>query len=155
MTDAPAGSAPHLSLRGHHLLCTLHFQGAGYSTAFVENFKGLMEGVVARKQTRIQVAPLADDICGACPSLQADGETCAFQASIMRRDSALLDEMGWRPGDVLDLEEAHTAVLTRREALMEQVCPGCEWLPRCTANGPHGIASPLRRGDRQQLEELR
>jgi hypothetical protein len=133
----------------------LHFQGAGYSTGFVKNFKALMEGVAAREQSWVRVAPLADDICGACPSLQDDGETCAYQASIMRRDRALLEPMGWQPGDVLDLEEAHKAVLAQRDTLMASVCTGCEWLPRCTANGPHGIASPLRRPVRTREEELR
>jgi hypothetical protein len=148
----PAAQQPELSLRGHHLLCTLHFQGAGYSSDFVSNFKALMEGVAARDHTWVRVAPLADDICGACPSLQPDGETCAYQASIMRRDAALLDHMGWQPGEVLELGAAHLAVLTEREALMADVCTGCEWLPRCTSHGPNGIASPLRRAARRAEE---
>lgn len=134
-----------LSLRGHHFLCTLHYQGAGYSSGFVANFSRLMEEAAARPETYVQVAPEADAICGACPSLQPDGRTCEYQASILRRDRALLEATGWEPGQVLELGAAHRAVLANREALMEAVCAGCEWLPRCTSLGPHGIASPLRR----------
>lgn len=135
-----------LSLRGHHFLCTLHYQGAGYSTGFTDNFTALCESIVARGASTVEVAGMADPICQACPSLQPDGETCATQDSIMRRDRALLDAMGWEPGRVMSLEAAHWAVIDRREELMSQVCPGCEWLPRCTEKGPNGLASPLRRG---------
>ncbi|MEB3197363.1 MAG: DUF1284 domain-containing protein [Candidatus Sericytochromatia bacterium] len=135
-----------LALRGHHFLCTLHYQGAGYSSDFVANFTHLMETVASSERTEVVVAAEADAICGPCPSLQPDGQTCAHQVSISRRDRALLEAMGWSPGDRLDLEQAHRAVLARREELMEKVCPGCEWLPRCLEKGPNGIASPLRRG---------
>ena len=141
MPDTPAD----LELRGHHFLCSLHYRGAGYSAGFTDNFSALMAGVRARGQTRVRVAEQADAICGACPSLQPDGQSCEFQASISRRDAALLDAMGWLPGDELDLEAAHWAVLSRREALMQAVCPGCEWLPRCQQKGPYGMASPLTR----------
>lgn len=134
-----------LELRGHHFLCTLHYRGAGYSAGFTDNFTALMADVRARGGTCVRVAAQADGICTACPSLQPDGQACEFQGSIMGRDAALLDAMGWRPGDELDLEAAHWAVLARREELMAAVCPGCEWLPRCTEKGPYGVASPLTR----------
>src|SRR5205823_6524082 len=86
-----------LSLRGHHFLCSLHYRGAGYSAAFTDNFTALMEGVRARGETRVRVAEMADGVCVACPSLQADGERCEYQESVMRRDGALLSAMGWEP----------------------------------------------------------
>lgn len=144
MNDAPDDPAV-VSLRGHHFLCSLHYRGAGYSTAFTDNFTAITEGIRERGTNLVAIAPLADGICQACPSLQPDGASCEFQDSIMRRDGALLDKMGWAPGRVMDLEEAHWAVLARREELMSVVCPGCEWLPRCTARGPYGNASPLTR----------
>lgn len=152
MTSPGPEPSPALSLRGHHFLCTLHFQGAGYSSGFVANFTRLMEGVASRDQTWVQVEGMADDICTACPSLQPDGVSCEYQASISRRDEALLQAMGWEPGQVLELGAAHRQVLARRESLMASVCPGCEWLPRCTEKGPHGIASPLSRGAAGETE---
>ena len=134
-----------MDLRGHHFLCTLHYRGAGYSDGFTANFNALVAGVRDRDRTAVTIAPMADGICTACPSLQPDGERCAYQDSIMRRDAALLEAMGWQPGQTLDLEEAHWAVLARREALMAEVCTGCEWLPRCREKGPYGVASPLTR----------
>lgn len=145
MTDPAAASPELLTLRGHHFLCSLHYQGAGYSAAFTDNFTALMQQVQTGAVTRVRVAPMADAICQACPSLQSDQQSCEFQASVMRRDRALLDAMDWQPGQEFDLEEAHLAVLARREALMAEVCPGCEWLPRCQEKGPYGLASPLRR----------
>ena len=134
-----------MKLRGHHFLCSLHYRGAGYSHGFTANFTALMEQVRAEGGATVTVAEQADAICTACPSLQADGEACEYQGSVMRRDRALLDAMGWRPGQALDLDEAYWAVLARREALMADVCDGCEWLPRCREKGPYGVASPLTR----------
>lgn len=133
-------------LRGHHFLCTLHYQGAGYSHGFTDNMTAICEGIAARGTNTVEVAEMADPICTACPSLQPDGQRCEFQDSVMRRDQALLGPMGWVPGQVLDLEEAYKAVLARRDELMADVCTGCEWLPRCREKGPNGIASPVTRG---------
>ena len=135
-----------VELRGHHFLCTLHFQGAGYSTGFVGNMMAICQGIADRGINTVKVAEMADPICTACPSLQPDGQNCEFQASVMRRDQALLDGMGWTPGQELNLEEAYWAVLARRDELMAEVCTGCEWLPRCREKGPNGIASPITRG---------
>lgn len=134
-----------LALRGHHFLCTLHYQGAGYSDAFTRQMTAVTTAMAADPAQPVTVAEHADPICAACPSLQADGRTCATEPSIRRRDDALLAGMGWRHGQTMPLAEAQAAVLARREALMETVCAGCEWLPRCTEKGPHGIASPLRK----------
>lgn len=136
---------PDLTLRGHHFLCSLHYRGAGYSEAFTDNFTAIAEASRTRPTSVVEVAGLADGICKACPSLQPDGESCQYQESIMRRDQALLDAMGWAPGQQLVLADAHWQVLARREELMGRVCAGCEWLPRCQDRGPYGIMSPLTR----------
>lgn len=143
-----------MTLRGHHFLCSLHYQGAGYSTNFTDNFTQHMREVRANRVTHVEISPMADAICQACPSLQADQQRCEYQDSVTRRDRALLDAMGWAAGDVLDLEAAQRDVLARREELMKDVCPGCEWLPRCLEKGPHGIGSPLHR-ERAYQEEPR
>lgn len=140
-----AQSPGPLSLRGHHFLCALHYRGAGYSEAFTANFTRLVEAVAQGQRQQVVVAEEADGICTACPSLQADGRSCEFQASVMNRDQALLSRMGWQPGQVLDLEAAQWAVLARRGELMEATCEGCEWRPRCDSKGPYGVASPLAR----------
>ena len=143
---APDLPSADLELRGHHFLCTLHYQGAGYSTGFTDNMTAVCQGIVARGTSTVRVAAMADPICTACPSLQADGQSCEFQDSVMRRDRAVLDRMGWAPGQVLSMEEAHLAVLARRDELMADACTGCEWLPRCREKGPNGVASPVTRG---------
>lgn len=134
-----------LQLRGHHFLCTLHYQGAGYSEGFTGNFTRLVAGIASRRRQEVEVAAQADPICVACPSLQPDGQTCESQASVMRRDAALLDLMGWSPGQVLDLEAAQWAILARRQELMDATCGGCGWRDRCETKGPYGLASPLAR----------
>ena len=145
MTSGAGGSKVDLTLRGHHFLCALHYRGAGYSADFTDNFTAICEAARDRGVNTVAIAEFADGICGACPSLQPDGESCEFQASILRRDRALLSAMNWQPGQVLALEEAHWHVLERRSELMQTVCPGCEWLPRCQENGPYGLMSPLTR----------
>ncbi|HEY9722089.1 MAG TPA: DUF1284 domain-containing protein, partial [Oscillatoriaceae cyanobacterium] len=134
-----------VAFRGHHFLCSLHYQGAGYSTGFTDNFTAVAEAIARRGANRVRVTEMADDVCRACPSLQADGQRCQYQISVMNRDRKLLDAMGWQPDQELDLEAAYHAVLERRDELMAEVCVGCEWLPRCREKGPHGIASPLVR----------
>ena len=59
-----------LRYRPHHFLCSLGFEGKGYSDAFTANMDAIVMGRLRASggdAIEIRVVGAADDICGPCP----------------------------------------------------------------------------------------
>ncbi len=117
-----------LSFRPHHFLCTLGFQGKGYSPHFIENYEKIVKALQENEELSIEVVPARDSICGACPH---QGETeCDREEKIQGLDQRHSQILGIKPGDRLswrrgkDLLKQHMTV----EAF-HQACAGCSWKP--------------------------
>lgn len=57
----PSSPAVPLTLRGHHLLCSISYSGAGYTPEFIANFDALCRRLTAGEPVRLTWAP--DTIC--------------------------------------------------------------------------------------------
>jgi hypothetical protein len=57
-----------MKIRGHHLLCLLHFEGKGYSRDFIENMYKIKEAL--EKGKVFFVLNSCDDICRKCPYME-------------------------------------------------------------------------------------
>jgi hypothetical protein len=115
-----------IAFRPHHFLCTLGFQGAGYSPKFVQNYHHIVEALHENEELPIEVVSHVDSICAPCPH---NGKgLCAMDEKIQGLDARHAQVLGISPGDVLTwrtgkqrlkdamtLEAFHTA------------CAGCEW----------------------------
>ena len=61
---------PIVRYRPHHFLCSLGFEGKGYSEAFTANMAAIVMGrlrAAGGDATLIEVTPATDDICAPCP----------------------------------------------------------------------------------------
>ena len=117
--------------RPHHFLCSLGFEGKGYSDAFTANMNAIVMGRLRAEggaATEIEVVGAADDICAPCPLRRGTG--CAKQAKIDRLDAAHGRALGIAPGDRLTWGEALERVRAKvRPEDLQTICAGCEWLP--------------------------
>jgi hypothetical protein len=119
-----------LSLRPHHVLCSIGFQGHGYSDAFTANMTRVVVGILRAPrgdETRIRITTSADTICAPCPKRRGLG--CAGQDRVDRLDRAHGAALGLSNGDVLSWGEAQDRV--RRNVAPEDLttlCAGCPWL---------------------------
>jgi len=121
-----------LVLRGHHLLCMFGFRGLGYSEAFVENMRRVVEAFFSDGGAEVQVVAECDDICAACPRMK--GGRCAAKKGserrIRSRDRKVLGMLGLAAGSRSDSLELARAVMERiDEARLDELCGGCRWLP--------------------------
>ena len=117
--------------RPHHFLCSLGFEGKGYSPEFTANMAAIVMGRVRAPQgdaTVIEVADGFDDICAPCP--RNAGSACTHQPKIDRLDAAHAAALGLSPGDRLAWGEAKARI---RAAVppgsLATLCAGCEWEP--------------------------
>lgn len=123
-------SAP-LPLRPHHILCSLGFEGHGYSDGFTANMEAIVQGRLraeAGDATEIRITGTADAICAPCPRRRGDG--CEVQAAIDRLDRAHAEALQLAPGDHLTWQDAQDRVRAHvRPDDLDTLCAGCRWLP--------------------------
>lgn len=124
MPDTP------IRYRPHHFLCSLGFQGKGYSDAFTANMTAIVMGQLRAPggdATRIEVVPATDDICTPCPKRR--GALCENQSKITLLDTRHGRALGLFLGDVLTWGEAKTRIVKRvPPGSLTHLCAGCQWL---------------------------
>ncbi len=110
-------------------MCTLAFQGYGYSQGFVENYKKIASEVVSDPNTQIEVVGNLDSICSACPNQTKQGE-CTTQAKVLELDRRHMEILGIKIGKILTWSEAVKRI--RKKMSLEKfdyACEGCNWQP--------------------------
>lgn len=109
-------------------MCTLGFEGKGYSPAFVENYSAIAAELLAPGggPTPIQVTHRADSICAPCPNRA--GEGCVSSQKIEALDQAHSRMLGLQDGQVLSWDEAKVKVAQNvtREGF-DRACAPCSW----------------------------
>ncbi len=119
-------------LRGHHLLCLHGFRGLGYSTEFVSNMQRIRRKLIESPDAEVEVTISPDDICSACPHLEADcctrnGEES--EARTRRKDADILQRLSLSPGDRLPSAEIFALTAERFCDGIEELCASCRWFP--------------------------
>jgi hypothetical protein len=118
-----------LEFRPHHFLCTLGFEGKGYSDAFVANYLKIARSLrqsADGDDTAIRVVKGSDSICTPCPNRA--GERCTTEGKISKLDQAHAEVLGLKTGDILTWGEAKGLL---REKMgfddFHQACAPCSW----------------------------
>jgi hypothetical protein len=117
-----------MKFRPHHFLCTLGFQGKGYSPAFIANFQAIVDRLRAPGggSVEIEVVAQTDSICTPCPN--RTGATCTSEPKIQRLDHAHEALLGVQPGQRLTWEEAQSLIAQRVSIeAFHQACEPCSW----------------------------
>lgn len=116
----------NLTFRPHHFLCTLGFQGKGYSPAFTNNYDKILQFLDLNEKALITVVGHTDSICGPCPHKR--GKTCTKEAKIQALDQGHAHILKVKPGDQLSWEDGKQRLRTHMTVeAFHQVCQGCEW----------------------------
>ena len=124
------------SLRLHHALCSLFFEGKGYSQAFIENITAFL----AQPNQLVQLTTGCDTLCQACPH-NRDG-ICDDEAKVSLFDQRTLNLTGTdfetdQPIPLHDLcQRACVAIL--QQGLLAEVCGECEWAALCQEKWQQG-----------------
>lgn len=115
-----------LSFRPHHFLCTLGFQGMGYSPGFVENYAQIVKALQDNEELSIEVVAGRDSICNACPHQGMTG--CETEEKIQSLDSRHSQILNIHPGDILSWREGKERLKERMTIdAFHGACEGCQW----------------------------
>ena len=120
-----------LRYRPHHFLCSLGFQGKGYSDAFTANMSAIVMGRLRTPTgdaTLIDVVGAADDICAPCPKRR--GKLCTSQDKINLLDRAHAAALNLAPRERLSWADAKARIRANvAPGSLKTLCAGCEWEP--------------------------
>jgi len=121
-----------LKFRPHHFLCTVGYQGKGYSPEFTQNYDEIARHLKADGENgdaiAIEVVGKTDSICSPCPSRR--GALCEMQAKIEKLDHAHATILSLKEGDVLSWGEAKERIATHfTDEAFESACAPCSWKP--------------------------
>lgn len=117
--------------RPHHFLCSLGFQGKGYSPDFTTNMTAIVMGRLRAEggdATVIEVVGATDDICAPCPKRR--GTLCTNQPQIKVLDRAHASALKLAPHERLTWGEAQARIRANvPPGSLKTLCKGCEWEP--------------------------
>lgn len=115
-----------IHLRAHHLLCSVLFEGKGYSRTFTENMTAIVEKL-KEPDCVIMLQKEKDLICTDCPNLQED-ESCGLDKGIHNLDQAVLDFFQLTTKDRLYSKEIFQKIDgTMTEEFFNLCCGDCRW----------------------------
>ena len=134
---------PLTTLRPHHTLCALFFEGKGYSQGFVEN----MWAVVGDPGQNVRITSGCDVLCQACPHNENglcddEAKVSGFDQHVLSQISSLIEIAEPIPLSSL-CQVVYDAIL--REGLLEKVCGECEWAALCQDKWQRGDFNRLLR----------
>lgn len=117
--------------RPHHFLCSLGFQGKGYSESFTANMTAIVMGRLRATNgddTMIEVVGATDDICAPCPKRR--GRLCSSQDKIKTLDRAHAAALHLAPHEKLTWGTAKQRIRDNvPPGSLKVLCAGCEWEP--------------------------
>lgn len=117
-----------LKFRPHHFLCTIGYEGKGYSKPFTDNYDQIAERLRAPDgdQTNIQVVFHTDDICAPCPHQR--GLLCATQQKISSLDARHTKALNLQNNEILSWGEAKERIKQKISIdTFHEICKGCQW----------------------------
>ena len=119
-----------IRFRPHHFLCSLGFQGEGYSSSFTANMSEIVNGKLRNaggEKTRITVTFVADSICTPCPERRGLG--CVKINTIKQLDQRHAGALGLRDGDCITWGEALRRIKANvKPGSLSTLCQNCQWL---------------------------
>jgi hypothetical protein len=117
-----------MRLRGHHLVCLHHFRGEGYSAGFVAALRALLQRAEVLGEA-VEVVSGADDLCAACPHLQAGvcRHTEDSEAEAREMDETALSLLALRPGDTTTWAWLKSRLPEVMPVWRAHYCGECQW----------------------------
>lgn len=116
--------------RPHHFLCSVGWQGMGYSKDFSLNMDSIVDGTLRAPggdSTIIEVVKYTDDLCSPCPHRRE--KLCEKQEAIEKLDNTHSKKLGLKIGKNITWGDAKK--LIRKKVVptdLNKICEGCQWL---------------------------
>ncbi|WP_308660914.1 DUF1284 domain-containing protein [Alicyclobacillus sp. SP_1] len=114
------------SLRGHHLLCLLGYEGMGYSKEYADNMTFLHQSLRKHPEQDISIVEGPDDLCAHFPPNVPHHCT---DTNVAQRDRAILEKLDLRVGTTLPWSDILRRISSHiHSTQLPAICSTCPWL---------------------------
>lgn len=115
-----------LFFRPHNFMCTLGFQGMGYSPAFIRNFTQIVTALRRNENLSITIVGESDSVCAACPNKR--DLVCKDEKKIRSLDERHSKILGLMKGRSITWKHAKALIKKRMTVdAFHKACEGCSW----------------------------
>jgi hypothetical protein len=114
--------------RPHHFLCSIGYEGKGYSDDFVKNYDQIVEKLrqPGGDEALLKVVVHTDDICSVCPHKR--GLLCQTQKKIESLDKRHAEALSLVEGEILSWWDAKKRIKEKISLdIFHAICKGCQW----------------------------
>lgn len=122
-----------MKIRGHHLLCLLHFEGKGYSEKFLQNMGRIKEKLEGGYKFFLVIGK--DDICNKCP--YSKGKRCLRESKIgeiEEKDKRIIGFLGLKEGKDYFYSDINRIIFEKiKRKDFENFCKDCSWFHLCSS----------------------
>lgn len=118
-----------MKIRGHHLLCLLHFEGKGYNDEFVNNMFRVLYSLENGVEFSLIIG--IDDICRCCPHNEL--EKCGLDDdSIRARDEKVIGILELKEREMYTFKMVKEKIYSKitLEKFFD-ICDSCQWFYLC------------------------
>lgn len=116
----------HLSFRPHHFLCTLNFQGKGYSPSFIKNYTTIVSHLQQYPTSKITITDSLDSICKPCPHHR--NNTCDQSVKTTKLDADHRKALKLEGVHAISWQEAKERIKKYMSVqIFHSICATCSW----------------------------
>lgn len=116
-------------LRPHHLLCSQHFEGKGYSPEFTAH----MTDFLAKDKDNTLIVPTlcCDYLCSHCPFNKMG--RCETEEKVLSYDKEVLEKCKIKEGQLISLGYGQALAFQNiiSKNLLQETCKDCSWMDIC------------------------
>lgn len=117
-----------IQLRPHHFLCTVAYQGMGYSAAFIKNYDRLAQKIKNNQDQKIRVVFGLDTICTPCPHQNKNLNICNQNDVTSKLDAAHAAILNLHHGQITTFHDAKNRIRANMTLKsFQEACAPCEW----------------------------
>lgn len=121
-----------MRIRGHHLICLLHFEGKGYSEEFVKNMYRILNEL--KKGTLFRLVLGEDDICEFCPHNER-GRCALGEEEVISKDRKVIEDLSLNENEKYSFTDIKTKIYSCITLdKFWDICGRCRWFDICLKN---------------------
>ncbi len=114
--------------RVHHILCTVLYQGEGYSGAFCDNMTEKVRELKGKPEESLILVTDPDMICARCPNRTEDDTCMDDKNHVKTKDQKLLKLFGWKEAESYTYQELLEQAVEKLDAEeFIKSCGRCRW----------------------------
>ncbi|MCC8043100.1 MAG: DUF1284 domain-containing protein [Oscillospiraceae bacterium] len=117
-----------LTMRGHHIWCTMLFEGKGYDSGFTSSMGSVVGQLRGDLSQGVRIIADYDDICSRCPNRCDKSPDLCENRRVAEKDREIIKLLGLSEGEEYSYNRLISLVKEKvTEEIFTSSCGNCLW----------------------------